>query len=156
MPYVPSEKTDGKAQDRNILDPLAKNLADGIAKVAASYKYDGAFLGELNYSLTRLIQHLPRSLQEFQGFKDEIRYWLYAGIVGVLVDVKDEYKRRVNVAYEAAQIEKSGDCYDTPYYTRLVDIVDNAGTKIGTIEVQLKRTDSTLNIDKLPLKMVLQ
>lgn len=156
MPYVPSEKTDGLAQDRNILDPLAKQLADGIAKVAATYKYDGAFLGELNYSLTRLIQHLPRSLQEFQGFTDEIRYWIYAGIVGVLVDVKDEYKRRVNTGYEAAQIEKSGDCYDTPYYTRLVDVVDQQGVKIGTMEVQLKRTDSTLQIDKLPLKIVLQ
>lgn len=156
MPYVPSEKTDGKSQDRNILDPLTKQLADGIAQVAATYKYDGAFLGELNYSLTRLIQHLPRSLQEFQGFKDEIRYWMYAGIVGVLVDVKDEYKRRVNPAYEAAQIEKSGDCYDTPYYTRLVDVVDQQGIKIGTMEVQLKRSPETLNIDKLPLKIVLQ
>jgi len=156
MPYVPSEKTDGESQDRNILDPLAQQLADGIAKVASGYKYDGAFLGELNYALTRLIQHLPRSLQQHQGFKDEIRYWMYAGIVGVLVDVKDEYKRRVNVGYEAAQIEKSGDCYDTPYYTRLVDVVDPAGTKIGTMEVQLKRTQETLNIDKLPLKLVLQ
>jgi hypothetical protein len=156
MPYVPSEKTDGKAQDRNILDPLAKALADGIAKVAAGYKYDGAFLGELNYSLTRLIQHLPRSLQEFQGFKDEIRYWLYAGIVGVLVDVKDEYKRRVNVGYEAAQIEKSGDCYDTPYYTRLIDVVTKLGEKVGTLEVQLKRSDSTLNIDKLPMKIMVE
>src|SRR5690242_4834149 len=107
MPYVPSEKTDGKSQDRNILDPLAKALADGIAKVAANYEYDGAFLGELNYSLTRLIQHLPRSLQESKGFKDETRYWLQAGLFGVLVDVMLEYKIRVNQAYEIAQIEKS-------------------------------------------------
>jgi hypothetical protein len=156
MPYVPSEKTDGIAQDRNILDPLAKQLADGIAKVAAKYKYDGAFLGEMNYALTRLIQHLPRSLQEFQSFKDEIRYWMYAGIVGVLVDVKDEYKRRVNVAYEAAQIEKSGDCYDTPYYTRLVDVVDKTGAKVGTMEIQLKRTIETLSIDKLKAYLVLE
>lgn len=154
MPYVPSEKTDGVSQDRNVLEPLIKNLADGIAKVASSYKYDGAFLGELNYSLTRLIQHLPRSLQQFQGFKDEIRYWMYAGIVGVLVDVKDEYKRRVNAPYEAAQIEKSGDCYDTPYYTRLIDVVTQSGAKVGTMEVQLKRDSKTLNIDKLPLKIV--
>jgi len=156
MPYIPGVKTDGKSQDRNILDPLAKALADGIAQVAAGYKYDGAFLGELNYSLTRLIQHLPRSLQQFQGFKDEIRYWLYAGIVGVLVDVKDEYKRRVNTAYEAAQIEKSGDCFDTPYYTRLVDVVTENGTKIGTMEVQLKRTPETLVLDTLPYKLVVK
>src|SRR5437762_14257379 len=104
MPYVPTN-------DRPELDTAAKNLAEEIAIVSKKYKYDGAFLGELNYSLTRLIQHLPRSLMTHCGFKDEIRYWLYAGIVGVLVDVKDEYKRRVNTAYEAAQIEKSGDCY---------------------------------------------
>lgn len=154
MPYVPSKKTDGKAEDREVLDPLAKNLADGIAKVSKKYAYDGAFVGELNYSLTRLIQHLPRSLQEIQGFKSELRYWIYASIVGVLVDVKDEYKRRVNTAYEAAQIEKSGDCYDTPYYTRLIDVVNEAGEKIGTTEIQLKRSDSTLNVDTLPLKLV--
>jgi hypothetical protein len=138
----------------NVLDPLAKQLADGIATVAAKYGYDGAFLGELNYALTRLIQHLPRSLQEKQGFKDEIRYWIYAGIVGVLVDVKDEYKRRVNPAYEDAQIEKSGDCYDTPYYDRLIDVVDAAGKKYGTMSVRMKRSPETLHIDKLPVKIV--
>ena len=147
MPYVPTN-------DRPELDALAKSLADGIASAAAKYGYDGAFLGELNYSLTRLIQHLPRSLQDKQGFKDEIRYWIYAGIVGVLVDVKDEYKRRVNTSYEAAQIEKSGDCYDTPYYTRLVDITDEEGAKVGTIEVQLKRSDTTRG-SKLPGRIVI-
>ena len=35
-------------------------------------------------------------------------------------DIKDEYKRRVNSAYEAAQILKSGDCYDyVPFRTQL-------------------------------------
>lgn len=154
MPYVPSEKTDGVSTDRTVIDPLAKALADGIAQVAAKYKYDGAFLGELNFALTRLIQHLPRSLMQYQGFKDEIRYWMYAGIVGVLVDVKDEYKRRVNPAYEDAQIEKSGDCYDTPYYDRLIDVVDTAGKKYGTMSVRMKRSPETLAIDKLPVKII--
>lgn len=156
MPYVPSEKTDGKAQDRNILDPLAKALADGIAQVAAGYKYDGAFLGELNYSLTRLLQHLPRSLQQFQGFKDETRYWLQAGLFGVLMDVVLEYKVRVNQAYEIAQIEKSGDCYDTPYYSRAVEVVDEAGKRIGHIYVNMKRGEETLNKDILDGKLVLK
>ncbi len=143
MPYVPT-------QDRPSLDRIAESLASEIAAVSKKYEYDGAFLGELNYALTRLIQHLPRKL----GLVGEIRYWLYAGIVGVLVDVKDEYKRRVNTAYEAAQIEKSGDCYDTPYYTRLIDVVREDGSKIGTMEVQMKRDDFTLSISKLPLKLV--
>ncbi len=46
--------------------------------------------------------------------------WVYAAFVGALEDVKDEYKRRANTAYEAAQIRKSEDCYDTPYHTELV------------------------------------
>ena len=62
MPYVPSKKTDGVSTDREVLDPLVKQLADKIAEVAQKYHYDGAFLGELNYALTRLIQHLPRAL----------------------------------------------------------------------------------------------
>ncbi len=154
-PYVPSKKTDGKSEDREILDPLAKALADGIAQVAAKYKYDGAFLGELNYSLTRLIQHLPRSLMKFQGFASELRYWMYAGIVGVLVDVKDEYKRRVNTSYEAAQIVKSGDCYDAPYYTKLLEVLDSSGNYLGHMEVMVKRSDNTLNKDVLDDKIAL-
>lgn len=147
MPYVPSEKTDGKSQDRNVLDPLAKQLADGIAQVAAGYKYDGAFLGELNYSLTRLLQHLPRSLQQFQGFKDETRYWLQAGLFGVLLDVVMEYKVRVNQAYEIAQINKSGDCYDTPYYSRVIRIVDEGGNTVAEFYGNMKRDASSLNKD---------
>ena len=150
MPYVPSEKTDGKSQDRNILDPLAKALADGIAQVAQAYHYDGAFLGEMNYALTRLIQHLPRALQQYQGFKDETRYWLQAGMFGVLMDVMLEYKVRVNQAYEIAQIEKSGDCYDTPYYSRVVEFLDETGKCVGKGYVNVPRSAATLEIDKMP------
>ncbi len=150
MPYVPSQKTDGVSQDRVILDPLAKALADGIADVSAKYKYDGAFLGELNYSLTRLLQHLPRSLQTICGFKDETRYWLQAGLFGVLMDVILEYKVRVNQAYEIAQIEKSGDCYDTPYYSRVVEFLDETGKCVGKGYINMPRSESTLEVDKLP------
>lgn len=156
MPYVPSEKTDGKSQDRNILDPLAKALADGIAKVASKYSYDGAFLGEMNYSLTRLIQHLPRSLQQYCNFKDETRYWLQAGMFGVLDDVKLEYKLRVNQSYEQEQIKKSGDCYDTPYYSRTVEVVDDFDKHIGYVYVNVKRSEDTLNVDILPQKLTLK
>lgn len=125
----------------------AKNLACEIFNVAAKYKYRGAWLGELNYSLTRLIQTVPEKMVEKKVWGEALRYWIYAqtvgaleraalhidrefddnwitdGLVGVLVDVKDEYKRRVNTAYEAVQIRKSGDCYEkTPYSTELVDV----------------------------------
>lgn len=62
------------------------------------------------------------------------------GLTGVFEDVKDEYKRRVNTAYEAAQILKSGDCYElAPYRTQLVaDTVDGVA---GWQEVMLPRRD---------------
>ncbi|MGC8516874.1 MAG: DUF6899 family protein, partial [Candidatus Acidifodinimicrobium sp.] len=67
--------------------------------------------------------------------KDSASDWIFDGIVGVLEDIKDEYKRRVNTAYEAVQIKKSGDCYDTPYHTELIDIKDSNGNIIGWQEV---------------------
>lgn len=221
MPYVPSKKTDGKSQDRNIIDAaveawaqaavlrigknfslireysrsfmkVAKKLKDysrrgGVAAgdgvvaggdpetgVAAAiyglgegYGYEGAFLGELNYAITRFIQRVPQIKVQQGEWKDEIRYWLYAatvealtlaadktkdfeiGVGGVFVDIKDEYKRRVNTAYEAAQIVKSGDCYDTPYYTRLIEIRNTRGELIGYQEIMLKRGEKTVNEDVL-------
>lgn len=138
MPYVPTD-------DRPELDKIAKEMADKIAEIAAKYKYDGAFAGELNYTLTRLLQHLPRSLMAVGTLKEEIRYWIQPLMYGVLTDVAWEHKRRVNTAYEAAQIIKSGDCYDTPYYTRLMEVKDQSGNVLGHQEVMLKRSDDTLN-----------
>jgi len=151
--------------------PLAQTIFD----VGAGYGYEGAFLGELNYAVTRLIQRVPQKMVETGQWKasDELRYWLYAittqalvyaavgfasnqyGISGVFEDIKDEYKRRVNTAYEAAQILKSGDCYDTPYYTRLVEVFAGDGNFLGHIEVMLKRSDDTLHKDVLDSKLVL-
>ncbi len=151
-------------------------LARSVWETGEKYGYDGAFLGELNYSITRLIQRVPRIKVENGEWKekDELRYWLYAatvsaliyaadktgggeiGINGVFEDIKDEYKTRMNTAYEAAQIVKSGDCYDGPYYTRLVEVVDEDGNLIGHQEVMLKRSDETLSKDVLELKVVLK
>ncbi len=139
MPYVPAE-------DRPELDKVAKEMADKISEISAKYKYDGAFAGELNYTLTRLLQHIPRSLMTAGVLKEEIRYWIQPLMYGVLTDVAWEHKRRVNTAYEAAQIVKSGDCYDTPYYTKLIEVVLKDGS-VGHQEVMLKRTDATLNKD---------
>ena len=158
MPYVPSEKTDGIAQDRNILDPLAKALAEGIAEVAKKYKYKGAFLGEMNYAFTRMIQHLPRALVETGEAESEIRYWMQAGMYGVLMDVILEHKVRVNQSYEIAQINKSGDCYDTPYYSKPVEVLDANGIHAGYVYINMQRSAQTIDQDILEngkLKLVL-
>lgn len=153
MPYVPSEKTPNLADDRAVLNGPVQALADAIAEVSARHKYEGAFAGELNYSLTRLIQEIPRSLIKAGQLKEEMRYWTQPTMYGVLLDVALEHKLRVNTAYEAAQIIKSGDCYDTPFYTRLVEVVDEDGTIIGHQHIMLKRDESTLNVDVLPVQI---
>lgn len=214
MPYVPSKKTDGKSEDREIIDIAVeavalkavkkitdnkslrrvykdiflktaghlndflsgkktrgdsseRALAEAIYEVGKRYGYWGAHMGELNYAFTRFIQRVPQIKVEQGEWKEELRYWIYAatvsaliyashhtddlgiGIDGVFEDTKDEYKRRVNPPYEAEQILKSGDCYDTPYYTRLVEVVDEDGNLVGHQEVMLKRSEATLKQDLL-------
>lgn len=154
MPYVPSKKTAGKEDDRVVMDHPVALLAEAIATVAARHGYEGAFAGELNYSLTRLLQEIPRELIKKGIITEEIRYWIQPLMYGVLLDVALEHKRRVNVAYEAEQIVKSGDCYDTPFYSRLIEVVDKNGKHVGYQEVMLKRSDDTLNKDIIG-KMIL-
>ena len=122
----------------------------------------GGWTGELNYAITRLIQRVPDEMRVRGAWDEPLRYWIYAqtvgaltrtayelhsrmeddyignGLAGVFEDVKDEYKRRVNTAYEAAQILKSGDCYDyAPFRTQLVPAtVDGVA---GYQEVMLPR-----------------
>ncbi len=218
VPYVPSLKTDGKSQDRVLIDKEVDKVAQEMAEaaqtnfdvleqykaffscvciglirreagaksaiplvntiwdVAEKYEYEGAFLGELNYAITRIIQRVPQikvGLGEWEA-KSELRYWLYAitveasiyiakmyqdrgiGIGGVFEDIKDEYKRRVNTAYEAACILKSGDCYDTPYYTKLVEVRDENDKLIGHQEIMVKRSDETKDKDVLEGSFVLK
>ena len=156
MPYVPSSKTSGLEDDRVVLDKGVQALVEAIGEVSMRHKYDGAFAGELNYSLTRMLQEIPRELVRRGQFSEEIRYWVQPLLYGVLLDVALEHKFRVNQAYEAAQIVKSGDCYDTPYYSRLVEVVDEAGNNIGHQHIMLKRSDETLGIDVLPQKLVVK
>jgi len=147
MPYVPSEKTKDKEDDRSVLDGPIEVLSEAIAQVSARHGYEGAFAGELNYSITRLIQEIPRSLMKRGQIKEELRYWIQPTIYGVLLDIILEHKRRVNVAYEAHQIVKSGDCYDTPYYTKLFEVVDNHGKHIGYTEVMVAKDDESIKKD---------
>ncbi|EET89757.1 MAG: hypothetical protein LVQ97_02400 [Candidatus Micrarchaeales archaeon] len=155
------------------LDTPAGKLGEEIFKISEKYNYKGAWLGELNYALTRLIQEVPKKMVESGRWKEEFRYWIYAqtagalersalhwneismppgakwvadGFVGVLFDVKDEYKRRVNAAYEAFQIRKSGDVYTTPYKTELVE------NKGGFQEImkQNKKEETVIDAKKTP------
>lgn len=151
-------------------------LAKAIYEVSKKYGYWGAHQGELNYSITRFIQRVPQIMVAEKKWpeKDELRYWVYAstvsalkyaadnteklgiGVDGVFEDIKDEYKWKVNRSYEAAQIIKSGDCYDTPYYTRLVEVVDENGKLIGHMDVYLKRSEETLYKDVFDYQLVLR
>jgi len=137
--------------------PGAKNsagrLAQTILATAADYGIQGGWTGELNYAITMLIQKVPYFMHRKGVWSEPLRYWIYAetvgaltrtaydlhktmkndyignGLAGVFEDIKDEYKRRVNTAYEAAQIRKSGDCYDfVPFRTALVPV------KVGEME----------------------
>lgn len=147
-------KTARKVHDR------AWNLAAEVfGDAGKASKERGAWLGRLNYALTRLIQVVPDKMVKGGSWKEPFRYWVYAqtvgalersamevdalggddwptdGLVGVLLDVKDEYKRRVNAAYETVQIRKAGDCYTTRYRTELSEVKDPAGRVIGYGEV---------------------
>ena len=139
-----------------------ERLAQTILAKAAGYGIQGGWTGELNYAVTMLIQKVPFFMARQGTWSEPLRYWIYAetvgaltrtaydlhartpddyvgnGLAGVFEDVKDEYKRRVNTAYEAAQILKSGDCYDfVPFRTRLVPV--KVGDAEGYQEVMLPR-----------------
>ena len=146
-------------------DSAPECLAVAITDAARGYNTKGGWLGEMNYGLTMLIQVVPLKMKQSGAWTDALRYWIYAetvgalvrasydvharypntwqanGLAGVFEDVKDEYKRRVNTAYEAAQILKSGDCYDaTPYHTRLMPI-EHDGVR-GYFEIMLPKTEA--------------
>lgn len=136
-----------------------RSLAVEIFDGGGASRDRGAWLGRLNYALTQLIQLVPEKMVEKGVWKEEFRYWVYAqtvgalarsamdvhategegwpadGVVGVLTDVKDEYKRRVNAAYETFQIIKSGDCYRTRYKTDLSEVRGASGKVVGYTEV---------------------
>jgi hypothetical protein len=138
----------------------AQVLAAEIFGGAEKHGYRGAWVGGLNYALTRLIQRVPAKMVERGAWKEEFRFWVYVqtagaleraamtvhsgggdddwvadALVAVLTDVKDEYKRRVNSAYEAFQIVRAGDCYTTPYRTEVVAVKDGMKNVIGYTEV---------------------
>jgi len=143
-------------------EDAAGALARRVVEAAKAYGQKGGWTGELNYAITMLIQAVPYKLYRRGLWPECLRYWLYAqtvgaltraaydvhqrfgndwvgnGLAGVFEDIKDELKRRVNSAYEAAQITKSGDCYTmVPYHTQLVPMEKDGVS--GYIEIMLKR-----------------
>lgn len=112
MPYIPNEQKVDKLESKNRdhLDPIINELAARIGAIHRSYGYDGAFLGLVNYSVTRLITKIL--LDNF----DRPRYWHSPALRGVLQDIGDELYRRVFVDYEDIQIETNG---DVPEYLEL-------------------------------------
>ncbi len=136
-------------------------LAAQVVETAGVYGQRGGWTGELNYAVTMLVQAVPYKLYKRGEWEECLRYWLYSqtvgaltrtaydiherfgndyignGLAGVLEDIKDELKRRVNSAYEAAQITGNGDCYTmVPYHTELVP-VEKDGVS-GYIEIMRK------------------
>jgi len=94
MPYIAQK-------DRPELDKHIDALAEAIKRIAATYGYDGAFAGLLNYSCTRLaLRILPAR-----------RYWVIALITGTFKNIADEFYRRFAAPYEDEQIDKNGDVY---------------------------------------------
>ncbi len=133
---------------------LGHQLFDVAKRKGGSIKVD--WLGNLNYATTRLIQIVPHIMVAEHGWKEEFnnsiytmtagaleqtameirtRYvpgnieWVLDGLVGVLFDITDEYKRRVNIAYRAVQIKDLGDSFDAPFRTEVVEneITGNKG-----------------------------
>jgi hypothetical protein len=93
MPYI-------KDDLRSILDSDIKQLSDKINSVSHT---DTDFAGILNYTITTLISNIL--LFKF----DKLRYWHSPLIRGVLLDVAEEFYRRVMVPYEDTQLVNNGD-----------------------------------------------
>jgi len=96
MPYI-------KSHQRQEIDALIDQLAQGIIRQAEKSGDFAAFAGILNYACTRLALQIVR--RQF----GQMRYWLIAIITGIFKNIADEFNRRVAAAYEDKQMAISGD-----------------------------------------------
>ena len=94
MPYIKSEKRPG-------LDIAINNLIDSIID-ASDPNSETDFAGVLNYCISRTIAGIVIR-------NGKLRYWRGALIRGVLMDVADEFYRRIIAPYEDKQIKNNGD-----------------------------------------------
>jgi hypothetical protein len=93
MPYI---NQDIRAKLDDTIDFLA-------LKIVEESKSDTDFGGILNYSVSRLVAKIL--ISKF----DRLRYWHSPMIRGVLMDVADEFYRRIMIPYEDKQIDVNGD-----------------------------------------------
>jgi hypothetical protein len=93
MPYI-------KDYWRNILDEDIRNLSEKVKNMSDN---ETDFAGILNYTITTLITNVL--LSKF----DRLRYWHSPLIRGMLLDVAEEFYRRVMVPYEDRQMLNNGD-----------------------------------------------
>jgi len=90
-PYI--RKDERKAYD-NLVTEIEKNLASVVRE---------NFSGHLNYVITKLISEII--------YRWPQNYDFFNTIVGVLDNVKDEFKRRILNPYEDYKIKENGDVY---------------------------------------------
>lgn len=102
MPYIPPEQ-------RGELNTRIDQLVDQMTHIITEDKKpnETAYLGVLNYVITRISQQLIRKL--FGGF----RYHFIAGVTGALENVKQEFYRRIAGPYEDDAISNNGDVDET-------------------------------------------
>ncbi len=93
MPYI-------KQELRTEIDHNIESLA---AKINQLSENDTDLAGVLNYTISSLISKLL--LNKFE----KLRYWHSPLVRGVLMDVADEFYRRIMVPYEDKQIINNGD-----------------------------------------------
>lgn len=86
MPYIKQERRDDIVDEYGRVNPRSIDNA-----------------GDLNYAITHLMINYI--------INKELSYQIINDIVGVLVNAKDEFNRRIIVDYENKKIESNGDVY---------------------------------------------
>ncbi len=99
MPYIAHGR-------RKALDAYVDSL---IAYIKQE-NFEGAYIGDVTYVLTRLLLGLFRSIN------GKLRYWQITAIRGILASVTSELHDRVFAPYEAAKCSESGDILEFVQY----------------------------------------
>lgn len=150
-----------KMDNYQMEDP-ANKLGKEILNEGKKYDYKEAWLGELNYSITRLVQVVPKKMVESGHWQNEFRYWIAAltmgsleqaklevakitspdrhkwivdGFVGTMACVSSEYYRRAVAPYESVQIVKNGDAFTTPHRSDPIEHINARDNSSGFIEM---------------------
>lgn len=92
MPYIAHK-------DRGELAPQIDALAEKIVQMVINKGDDTSYFGLLNYAITSLIlRTIPRK-----------KYWIIAGVTGVLQNIITEFYRKYAAPYEEEKIAENGD-----------------------------------------------